>query len=64
MNKSAGPYLLALNLMELQETQQYQAASEVNRKGEGVGFHSLDMVYDYEDKVVTLEELERYTPYI
>jgi hypothetical protein len=24
----------------------------------------LDMVYDYEDKVVTLEELERYTPYI
>lgn len=50
--------------MELQETQQYQAASEVNRKGEGVGFHSLDMVYDYEDKVVTLEELERYTPYI
>jgi hypothetical protein len=64
VNKSAGPYLLALNLMELQETQQYQAASEVNRKGEGVGFHSLDMVYDYEDKVVTLEELERYTPYI
>lgn len=50
--------------MELQETQQYQGANEVSWKGEGVGFHSLDMVYGYEDKVVTLEELEHYTPHI
>lgn len=54
--------LISLTLMELQETQQYQG--EMSWEGEGVGFHSLDMVYDYEGKVVTLEELECYTPHI
>lgn len=62
MNKIVGHYLLALNLTELQVTQQYQGASEVSREGEGVRFHSLGMVYDYEGKVVTLDELEHYTP--
>lgn len=50
--------------MELQETQQYQGANEVSWEGGRVGFHSLDMVYDYEGKVVTWEELECYAPHI
>lgn len=50
--------------MELQETQQYRGANEASWEGGSVGFHSLDMVYDYEGKVVTLEELECYAPHI